>query len=255
MTTASGGPMPSDDDSPTGPASHAARGGPSKTQQVYTQLRAQIISGRYSPGYRLVIDQVARELGVSPVPVREAIRRLQAEKLVNYTRNVGAQVASLDPRDYVEVMETLAVVEGVATALSAPHLGEGTIERARAVNERMRAMASQAEAFDPLHFTHLNFEFHDLVCSSCPNKHLLGLLGEQRDRVILVRRNVFPFESVRSITSVDEHSRILDLIEAGAPAAQVEDAARRHKLRSMRQFVASHFPDGVQAKSSAPVPA
>ena len=64
-----------------------------KSELVYRELRGHILSGRYVAGYRLVLNQIARELGVSSVPVREAIRRLEAEKLITFTRNVGAEVS------------------------------------------------------------------------------------------------------------------------------------------------------------------
>ena len=68
-----------------------------KQQRVYDTLRERILSGAYGPGFRLVIDAVAAEVGVSTVPVREAIRRLEAEGLVIYRPNVGAQVAPAEP--------------------------------------------------------------------------------------------------------------------------------------------------------------
>ena len=65
----------------------------SKSQLAYRFLRERIDDGRYVPGYRLVLGQIAGELDVSVVPVREAIRRLVAEGLVTFQRIVGAQVA------------------------------------------------------------------------------------------------------------------------------------------------------------------
>ena len=64
-----------------------------KQQRVYETIRERILSGTYGPGYRVVIDGLATELGVSALPVREAIRRLEAEGLIVYRPNVGAQVA------------------------------------------------------------------------------------------------------------------------------------------------------------------
>ena len=120
----------------------------SKSERVYRELRSRIISGRYVAGYRIVLDQVARELDVSPVPVREAIRRLEAEKLVTFTRNVGAEVAAIDVADYTETMQTLAYLEGAATSLAAPHLTEGELDEADELNGHLRSMAASG-SFDP----------------------------------------------------------------------------------------------------------
>ena len=66
-----------------------ATGETSKQERVYVVLRGRLFDGTYGPGHRLVIDALARELEVSPMPVREAIRRLEAEGLVDYQRNQG----------------------------------------------------------------------------------------------------------------------------------------------------------------------
>ena len=67
--------------------------GLTKQERVYRAIRERILSGAYGPGYRVVIDALAEEFGVSALPVREAIWRLEAEGLVVYRPNAGAQVA------------------------------------------------------------------------------------------------------------------------------------------------------------------
>jgi DNA-binding GntR family transcriptional regulator len=86
-------------------------------------VKARIVEGTYTPGYRLVLAKIAEDLGFSVVPVREAIRRLEAEGLVKFERNVGATVSGIDPTEYLYTMQTLSIVEGAATALSAPLIG------------------------------------------------------------------------------------------------------------------------------------
>ena len=210
-------------------------GSQSKSELVYRELRSRIISGRYVAGYRLVLDQVAREMGVSPVPVREAIRRLEAERLVTFTRNVGAEVASINVGDYANAMETLAYIEGAATALAAPHLSASQLQDATDTNDHMRSLAKGN--FDPRLFTDLNQKFHRQLCITCPNEHMKELLDLEWDRVAIIRRNTFAFEPVRSQTSVGEHDHILELIASGAQASEIEMAARKHKLRTLRAFV------------------
>src|SRR5207244_5087838 len=86
-----------------------------KHEQAYSIIRERIFNGTYVPGYRLVIDGLARELGISPVPIREAIRRLEAEGWLEYRPNAGAQVAAVDASKYGEEMTVLALLEGYAT--------------------------------------------------------------------------------------------------------------------------------------------
>ena len=95
----------------------------STSEQAYAAVKAKIVEGTFTPGYRLVLGTIAKDLGFSVVPVREAIRRLEAEGLVKFERNVGATVTGIDPTEYLYTMQTLSIVEGAATALSAPLIG------------------------------------------------------------------------------------------------------------------------------------
>ena len=108
-----------------------------KQERVYGVLRERIQTGEYEPGHRIVIDQLAAEFGVSALPVREAVRRVQAEGLVVFRPNSGACVAPADPELVDSMIELLAVVEGYATALAAPHLGDAEVERLRALTDAM----------------------------------------------------------------------------------------------------------------------
>ena len=145
----------------------------SKAQLSYDWIKERINDGTFVPGYRLVLGQIAQELDVSVVPVREAIRRLQAEGLVTFVHNVGAQVSTIPEAEYVATMQTLSIVEGAATALAAPLLVGEKLDAARAINERLRGTLDD---FQPVLFTELNREFHAALYELCPNPHLLDLV-------------------------------------------------------------------------------
>jgi DNA-binding GntR family transcriptional regulator len=206
-----------------------------KSQLAYQSIKQRISDGTFSPGYRLVLGRLAEELGVSVVPVREAVRMLEAEGLVTFERNVGAQVAMLDPGEYRTTMQTLSLVEGYATASSAPFMTSDDIARARAVNDRMAASLSH---FDPVEFTRLNLEFHGVLFEHCPNPHILELVQRGWARMRALRESTFSFVPGRAQGSVDEHSRLLDLIEGGASPLDIELAARNHRLATLDAFLA-----------------
>jgi DNA-binding GntR family transcriptional regulator len=218
----------------------------SKSQRAYAYLRERIEDGSFVPGYRLVLAQLAGELDMSVVPVREAVRRLEAEGLVTFERNVGAQVALIKETEYQHTMETLALVEGFATALSAPHLSAAQHDEARAVNERMRDCLAD---FDPHRFTELNLEFHAVLFEPCPNPHVLDLVHRGWRRMTVLRDSSFSFVPGRARESVAEHDGILDLIgglQAGrTEALDVELAARHHRTNTLDAVLArqaSHRP-------------
>lgn len=208
----------------------------SKSERVYRELRSRILMGRYVGGYRLVLDQLARELAVSPVPVREAVRRLEAEGLVTFTRNVGAEVAAIDTAHYADTMQVLAYLEGAATGLAASHVDARQLAEATDLNDQMRALLTDDLA-SPVRFTELNEQFHRLICLPCPNRHLLDLLDREWRRMSLIRRSSFGFIPSRLATSVAEHQQILDLIRANAPSAEVELVTRMHMLRTLDAYL------------------
>ncbi|AHH99382.1 GntR family transcriptional regulator [Kutzneria albida] len=207
---------------------------PSKSRLAYDWIKQRIADGSYSPGYRLVLGQIAQELGVSAVPVREAVRLLEAEGLVTFERNVGAQVAMVDETEYQHTMQALALVEGYAAALSAPLCAPESLARAREINAEL---TSCLDHFEPNRFTALNREFHEALFTHCPNPHVLDLVHRGWNRLSALRTSTFSFVPGRAHESVREHEQILDLVARGAPALEVELAVREHRLATLRAFL------------------
>ncbi len=215
----------------------------SKLTRAYRHIADRIEDGRYAPGHRLVLAPLAAELGMSVVPVREAIRLLEAEGLVTFERNIGAQVAMINADEYVQTYEALTVVESAAIALGAAHMTPAAIERARAVNEQMRLGVH--DFFDPMSFTALNQEFHRALYESCPNEQLLDMVRRSWNRLATLRDSVFSFVPDRAPHSVAEHARIVELIAAGADQADIEDAVRAHRdstILALQEYRSAHMP-------------
>jgi DNA-binding GntR family transcriptional regulator len=209
-----------------------------KAERTYATIRSRILNGTYGPGYRLVLDTLARELGVSAVPVREAIRRLEAEGWVVYRRNAGAQVSPIDSLSWESAMQVLAVLEGHATALAAPHLSNEELSSLRDNNKQaVRAL----EDLDLMEFTRLNRSFHfGIYGTKCPNRYLVQLLEDTWDRLDTIRRTVFPSIPSRTWDSVREHEALLDMIERNEPFERIEAAARRHKMQTIEAYRSAH---------------
>lgn len=199
----------------------------SKSQRAYQQLHERIVEGSYAPGYRLVLDAIGRELDMSVVPVREAIRRLEAEGLVTFERNVGARVAEIDELEYHDTMETLSYVEGAAISLAAGHFSQADVDEARAINEQMR---TSLDDFDPVQFTALNEAFHRRLSDVSPNRVLGDVIDGCWKRLARLRQSTFAFVPNRARPSVDEHEAILQLIEQGTDPRGIELAVRAHRL-------------------------
>jgi DNA-binding GntR family transcriptional regulator len=200
---------------------------------VYQAVRERILSGAYGPGFRVVIDALAEEFEVSALPVREAIRRLEAEGLVIYRPNAGAQVAPAEPGVFDEEMTVLAVLEGFAASLAAPLLSDDDVKELRRINDQMVAAM---ETLDSLSFGRLNQEFHALINSRCPNEALVDLLRDVARRLDAIRRTVFVQIPYRGSASVSEHAALIELIARRAKPAKIEAAARAHKMHTVESF-------------------
>ncbi|QHT58255.1 GntR family transcriptional regulator [Cellulomonas sp. H30R-01] len=225
--------------------------GAGKSEQAYRWLRERLAGERYAPGHRLVLGTIADELDMSVVPVREAIRRLEAEGLVTFERHVGARVSLIDDTQYRHSMETLAMLEGAATALAAPHLTAEHVAQARRVNRRL---VEQLDDFDPRLFTSLNHRFHAVLFAVCPNPRLLALVDAEWARLGHLRDSTFTFVPDRARESVREHEALLDLIVSGASPADVERAARAHRSATLAAYLAREHPDEAPVPTGATSP-
>lgn len=204
-----------------------------KQERAYAILRSRIIDGSYASGYRLNIDALARELGVSKVPIREAIRRLEAEGWVVSNPNASPQVAQIDLSQWESSMTILALLEGYATALAADHLGEEEYTRLWQINADMQQALHD---FDILTFNRLNRTFHTTIYNCCPNTALVELIQQTWDKLDTIRSSVFLFIPERGWAAVNEHMHLIRLFEQHAPFDEIEREARTHKLRTREAY-------------------
>jgi DNA-binding GntR family transcriptional regulator len=208
-----------------------------KHERAYRLIRERIESGMYQPGQRLVIDALARDLDMSQVPIREAIRRLQAEGWVTYRHNSGPEIANIGLEQWQATMELLAVLEGYATALAAPHLRKQDLKDLR---RHLQTMQRAVEQFDLLTFSDHNRAFHGLIYGRCPNPVLVERMSETQAQLDAMRGALFPTIPQRGMESVLEHRKLVELLEKQASFEVIERSAREHKLRflvaAVRQF-------------------
>lgn len=211
----------------------------SKVQYAYEAIKQRILDGVYGSGARLVMSQLARDLAVSPVPIREAFRRLEAEGWVIFIRNHGPRVAPVDLNAYHYAIEALALIEGHVTAQSVSCLDKAALVSARGANDRLLTALGKVDLNS---FKRWNLEFHTILCGACPNALLLSLFEREWQRVELARE-VMPRlvpEQVQMATWA-EHEALLELIDSGASTAIIEGYARQHRLR-ITSLLAMHSP-------------
>lgn len=197
-----------------------------KTQYVYDYVMERIVDGSFPAGSSLSINTLAEETGVSLIPTREALRRLESEGLVEFMFHRGVRVAELTFETYREIMEAEAVLEALAVGLSAPLLTSEDLQRAREVNEHMN---SALESGDFHGYNIGSLEFHGILRASCPNRHLREMLDRGQQRVAAVRASVIGYRGSVAKRLSEEHERLLDRIAAGAPKEEIEALMRSHR--------------------------
>lgn len=185
---------------------------------VYDTIRDAILSGRYRPGQRLVADELAKEIGVSRMPVREALHRLEATGLVTLTPHRGAVVNELSEGEIIEIYHIRAVLDGLATRLAAPHLTKADYDR---LNALLDEMAAAAKAKDLDRVLRVNRDFHQLIWQAAHASRLHSLLENLYDASQRFR-NISVLLPGRLERLTQEHRRIAQALARG----DVEKAER-----------------------------
>lgn len=208
----------------------------SKQQLAYDYIKSGIGRGLYAPRQRLVIDTLARELTVSPVPVREAIRRLEAEGLVIFSKNSGAIVAGADPDLWAEQMELLAVLEGYVTGAAAPRITDRDLKQLEDINEKMaQALAS----FDLEGWAQGNRDFHAVINKRCPNETIVEQIAQLRSRIGMIDRFIQPRAEATILHTLGKdsgqstllgHAWIIAAYREKRPSAEIEEHVRTNIL-------------------------
>lgn len=197
-----------------------------KTQFVYDYVMGAIVDGTFAGGSSLSIAAIAEETGVSLIPTREALRRLESEGLVEFMYHRGVRVAELTAEKYREIMQAEAVLEGLAVALAAPLLSEDHLQAAHEANVRMNEALA---AGDFQAYNENSLEFHGILRAPCPNMHLREMLDRGKQRVAAVRASVVGYRGSIAERLSGEHEHLLQRIAAKAPASEIEQLIRAHR--------------------------
>ena len=177
---------------------------------IAARLRAAILNGHFAPGERLGEELLARSMGVSRGPVREALVRLEREGLVVIRRNRGAFVAQLAPEDLDEVYTLRVALERLAVRRALRHADAGILAEMQGLVDAMKVTAergiTEQEAAD------LDVRFHDLIYRAANHRRLYECWATLRPQIhiVLLNRNV-AHEDFRDYL-VASHQAILDVL-------------------------------------------
>ena len=147
---------------------------------IFNTLRKAIIIGELKPGERLMEVQLAEKMGVSRTPVREAIRKLELEGLVDMLPRKGAHVADLSVKDIMDVLEVRSTLDGLASSLSALRITEEEMKELKHVQSQF---VNYVEKDNLQGSIKKDVEFHDIIYRSSRNDKLIQITNNLREQV------------------------------------------------------------------------
>ncbi len=214
-------------------------------ESTYLTLRSLILSGEIAAGERLVESQLAQKLAVSRTPIREAIRRLQQERLLTTDAWDGMTIVEISLDSALHLYDCRIALEQLAVAGACRH---ATSEQLQAIERTLLAMAATAESLgsvspaspdsQSLKRLDLNYEFHRLIAESSQNSWLLSLLDQLANQIKLLRLQTL--QAPIDVAAVHtEHCQVFEAIcrrDADLAAQQIRQHLEVSQARIMQVF-------------------
>lgn len=193
-------------------------------EEAYRHLQQALRLGRYRPGERLIPEDIAAEIGMSRMPVREAFRRLAAEALVVLRPNRGCIVAGLTLDELYEAFEMRSVLEGLAVRLAMPRIDEEVLDELERLLERMeRAGRSGSGDWVARHQ-----EFHGRICVLSERPKLIRQISALHAVIEPYMRIWFDYIE-KPLSAREEHAALLTALRSG-DARLAEQVMQDHIL-------------------------
>jgi DNA-binding GntR family transcriptional regulator len=197
--------------------------------RVYRTLREQILQGQYAPGQKLNIDQLARDLGVSNTPIREAMARLERLGLVEMVPYCGPKIKRLNAAQLKDIYDVRIALEELAVRLVAQSQDPNVFNVITAALEMQERVCN---GDDPRAAVDADRAFHDALVQASGNSVLLDLLPNLSDRTrLLLELNTPPSEGMdkaAALRALQDHRRIYEALRKGDQEAAVQEL--RHQL-------------------------
>lgn len=175
---------------------------------VFNILRQAIITGQFKPGERLMEISLAKSLGVSRTPVREAIRMLDQEGLVDMVPRKGAQVSRITEKNLRDIVEIRTVLEEYAVGVSCHRISDEDLNTLTAIHRDFIRIVSEG---DEQKIAQQDERFHDALFQAAGNKRLLSILCNLREQFFRFRLEYIKDMNQRSVL-IREHTELIDAI-------------------------------------------
>ncbi|RYC20188.1 GntR family transcriptional regulator [Ciceribacter ferrooxidans] len=206
--------------------SSSARAASTAEEEAYLHLQQALRLGRYKPGERLIPEEIAAEIGMSRMPVREAFRRLASEGLVTLRPNRGCVVAGLTLDELNETFEIRSVLEGLAVRIATPLMTPDTFEELERALDRMER-AGQSGSSD---WVLRHQEFHAAIFWLSGRPKLIHQITALHLVIEPYMRIWFDYVD-KPLSARQEHESLIEVLKSG-DAHQAEKVMQEHILET-----------------------
>lgn len=210
--------------------------------RVYEQIRTDILNGVYKEHEELKEATLGEKLSVSRTPVREALRQLELEGLVEIIPNKGARVTGITKKDIDDIYQIRYYLEGLSARWATEHITDEQLEK---MEETLFLTEFHAQKGHYEQVFELDSRFHELMYEASGSKLLNHILSDFHMYVTRIRRASLASDS-RSRHSTEEHRKILNAIREH-DADRAEECAHDHVMRTIRNNRDHGFQDTEQA--------
>ncbi|MGD0486376.1 MAG: GntR family transcriptional regulator [Syntrophorhabdales bacterium] len=195
-------------------------------EMAYVSLKGAIVRGDLHPGQRLVESALSAQMGISRIPVREAIKKLEQDGLIEKLEKGGFIVKNPSRKEIEETFGIRACIESYAAALATGHMDAPTIDRLENV---LRLYRDALERRDIAKMTQLNNQLDEIIFSTSGSRKLYALIANFRDFISRYRKVLLTCMEYAAI-SLSEHEEIVQAMKEG-DVEGVEKLVRKHLLR------------------------
>ena len=215
----------------------------SKKELVTKTLRSAILNGELIPGTRLVIDDLAKQLGVSPIPVREALQQLDADGYVAIEPYLGARVAPIEAESVFEVFSLLETMEVVSSRAACQHMSDADFNVLEEILVKMDSLVGEPELW-----SQENRHFHKFICDKSRTRLVGSLMSKVLDHWDRLHRYFLKDVFARRLPQAQrEHWKILKTLRTRDPA-ETEAVIREHAQASLTAY--TKYLSGRQVQKS-----
>jgi DNA-binding GntR family transcriptional regulator len=201
------------------------------SHDIATYIKQQILNGKLNPGDRIVEIKMARELGLSQTPVREAIRQLSGEGIITIVPNKGPIVRAMEKEDVLEIYSLRAVTEGFAIRLATQ---KATGEDIAALEDFYENMKRKLSDHSILSLLADSLHIHQTIMKLADHSRLSRTYESISFQISMVNR-ILGTESTKQ-KEVDQHLELIEALISRDPE-QAEKTMRKHIYRSYQEFI------------------